>query len=129
RRRPLDLDRLETAQGTTLTRLDDGSVLASGDAPATDTYTLTGTVAGLDRLSAIRLDVLPDPSLPKDGPGRAENGNLHLSELEATLCRAGNTEPVKLKFRRATADWDQDGWTIAHAIDGRVETAWGVHPH
>ncbi|HEX8912094.1 MAG TPA: PSD1 and planctomycete cytochrome C domain-containing protein [Humisphaera sp.] len=126
--RQIDLSSIESASKSTLAKLGDGSVLASGVAPATDSYTVTGTLAGLKRVGAIRLDVLPDPSLPKGGPGRAENGNLHLSEFEAKLVRAGQDVPHKLKFGRATADWDQEGWTIAHAIDGKAETAWGIHP-
>ncbi len=27
-----------------------------------------------------------------------------------------------------TADFNQDGWTIAHAIDGNPKTAWGIYP-
>ena len=32
---------------------------------------------------ALRLDVLADDSLPMNGPGRQDNGNLHLNEFEA----------------------------------------------
>jgi hypothetical protein len=35
---------------------------------------------------------------------------------------------VKLKFTRATADFDQQGWTSAMAIDGNSATGWGIHP-
>ncbi len=79
--RPRSLDSL---QGVTLTLREDGSILASGTNPPTDTYTLSfnDIPAGV---TAIRLEVLPDDSLPRKGPGRAGNGNFVLSEFRAEL--------------------------------------------
>ena len=31
-------------------------------------------------------------------------------------------------WQAARADFDQAGWTIAHAIDGNPATAWGIYP-
>ena len=38
----------------------------------------------------------------------------------------GRAKPVAI--RRASADFDQAGWTVAHAIDGNPATAWGIYP-
>ena len=38
----------------------------------------------LKGITAIRLEVLPDPSLPAKGPGRAPNGNFVLNEFKVT---------------------------------------------
>ena len=116
-----------SSDGTTLTRLDDNSLLASDTRPEKDTYTITASTS-LTKLSALRLDVLADDSLPMQGPGRQDNGNLHLTEFEAFVRDEGATEPVRLKIRAATADWDQAGWTIDHALDGNLSTAWGIYP-
>ncbi|RPH47745.1 MAG: DUF1553 domain-containing protein [Planctomycetota bacterium] len=35
-------------------------------------------------------------------------------------------KPVAL--HHPTADFNQAGWTIAHALDGKPETAWGIYP-
>lgn len=68
--------------GATLTLLDDGSILASGKNPDQDVYSISAEVP-LERITAIRLEAIPDPSLPKNGPGRFEsNGNFHLSEFQ-----------------------------------------------
>jgi hypothetical protein len=67
--------------GATLARQSDGSVLASGTRPERDTYIITAN-SPLTSITAVRLEVLTDDSLPKKGPGRQENGNLHLSEFE-----------------------------------------------
>ncbi len=113
--------------GASLKRLDDNSLLASGHRPDTDTYSITASTT-LHTLTALRLEVLVDDSLPMHGPGRQENGNLHLTEFEASVFDAAAAEPIRMKFRKATADFDQDGWTISHAIDGNPGTAWGIHP-
>ncbi len=89
--------------------------------PNADTYTVTGTTE-LHRVTAIRFEVMSDESLPFKGPGRQDNGNLHLSELEVLV----NERPIAM--RSATADFDQADWGVAKAIDGKPETAWGIYP-
>ncbi|HEY1189719.1 MAG TPA: DUF1549 and DUF1553 domain-containing protein, partial [Gemmata sp.] len=111
--------------GSTLTELKDGSVRSGGARPEKDTYTLTARVKG-KKLTAVRLELLTDEALPHRGPGRQDNGNLHLSEFTVTV--TGGARPVPVTFRRATSDFDQAGWTVAHAIDGNGATAWGIYP-
>jgi mono/diheme cytochrome c family protein len=124
---PLGEVAVHSTGGTAWRRLADGSFLASGPRPETDTYRVTGSTA-LKSLSGIRLDVLADKSLPMNGPGRQDNGNLHLSEFEAQLIDPGAREPTTLKFTRATADWNQVDWTISHALDSNAKSAWGIFP-
>jgi mono/diheme cytochrome c family protein len=68
--------------GVVLTPASDGSVLASGGNPGETVYTVEALVP-LPRLTAIRLEALPDPSLPKTGPGRDVYGNFQLNGFEA----------------------------------------------
>jgi uncharacterized protein DUF1553/uncharacterized protein DUF1549 len=124
---PLEIETFVSSDAATLTRQADGSILSGGKRPDKDTVTVTG-MSKLREVTAFRLEVLPDDSLPMKGPGRAENGNLHLTEFEVQLFRSGATSPEKVKFRRASADFDQSGWTIAHALDGDLKTAWGIDP-
>ena len=126
---PLSLDVLTSSDGSTLNKLDDGSVFATGERPAKDTYTIRAS-SSLARVTALRLDVLADDRLPANGPGRCDNGNLHLSEIEVFLLKkAAVDESTKaLKIRAATADWNQEGWRISHALDGNVGSAWGIYP-
>jgi len=124
----LEPETFVSANGATLTRQADGSLFASGTRPERDTYTITAGV-GLQRLSAIRLEVIADERLPKRGPGRQpDNGNLHLSEIQALLFEPGAETPHVLSLANASSDFDQDGWTIRHALDGNDKTAWGIHP-
>ncbi|MEZ5324352.1 MAG: DUF1549 and DUF1553 domain-containing protein [Verrucomicrobiales bacterium] len=100
---------------------EDGSILFGGDAPDKDTYTITGISPG-SRITAVQVEVLTDPSLPQGGPGRAPNGNLHLSEFKLLI----DGKPAAIET--ATADFNQSGWEIGRSIDGHLESAWGIHP-
>jgi len=124
---PLAPSEFLSSDGSTLKGLEDGSILASGVRPEKDTYTITAPLS-LSKLAALRLAVLSDDSLPMKGPGRQDNGNLHLSEVEAFVVDGDSTVRRPLKFHQAIADFDQSGWTISHALDGNVATAWGIHP-
>jgi hypothetical protein len=124
----LDPATMKSANGATLTRQPDLSVLASGKRPETDTTSISAHT-DLQGISGIRLEVLTDDSLPHKGPGRCDNGNLHLNEIEVRAAprdSLGDSKPVVLK--NPVADFNQDGWTIAAAIDGNPKTAWGIYP-
>ncbi|MFM8497580.1 MAG: PSD1 and planctomycete cytochrome C domain-containing protein [Planctomycetia bacterium] len=119
--RPADIASVSSAEGATLTALDDGSILSGGMCPDRDDVTiLCRRPAG--GLTALRLEVLTHESLPKQGPGRQDNGNLHLSEIRLF---AGE-QPLEL--RNPAADFNQKDWEIAKAIDGNPQTAWGIFP-
>lgn len=76
----LEADALSSSGGASFALQPDGSYLAAGPNAASDEYTLTA-VTPLGRLTALRIEALADPSLPRGGPGRAENGNFALSEV------------------------------------------------
>ena len=113
--------KVQSTEGVSFQAKQDGSFLALGQAPERDTVTFTVALP-IDGVTAVQLDVLTDESLPKGGPGRAPNGNLHLSEI--VLKAFGR--PVRIV--KAKADFNQANWEVRHAIDGDSKTAWGVHP-
>lgn len=121
--RPLDPESFISSDGATLTKLSDGSVLSGGIRPERDTITIVAPIT-LPRVTAVKLDVLTDDSLPHRGPGRQDNGNLHLSEFEVFV--EGSDSPLSLVNPRA--DFDQQDWGIARAIDKVEPTAWGIYP-
>ncbi|MBY0228030.1 MAG: DUF1549 domain-containing protein, partial [Gemmataceae bacterium] len=108
-----------TKHGSTFRRLDDGSWLFGGPRPEKEITTLRVDLAWPVR--AVRVEVLPHGELPMKGPGRQDNGNLHLNEFKAE-----DGKPARVV--RASADFDQEGWGAAQAIDGNPATAWGIHP-
>jgi len=116
----------ESRGGATLTRQPDGSILSAGEAPDTDTTTITARTT-LRRITALRLETLTVEDHPYKGPGREDNGNFHLSELRLFRSR-GEGAPEALGLRNPTADFNQAGWGVAQALDGRPETAWAIYP-
>ncbi len=124
---PLQVETWASTDGATLTRGPEGRFVASGKRPDKDTYLLSAST-GLATITALRLDVYADDSLPVRGPGRQDNGNFHLSELVVDLFPPDATTATTLSFRRATADFNQADWGIDRAIDGNGGTAWGIHP-
>ena len=116
--------------GATLTPQPDGSVRSEGTRPEKDTYTVTARVR-VKGVTAVRLELLTDDALPHRGPGRQDNGNLHLSEMVITAApvldgKAGAAKPITI--RSASSDYDQPDWTVQHAFDGNTATAWGIYP-
>ena len=116
------------AHGTVLVLQPDQSLLATGERPEKEVYTVSALLPVGD-WTALRLEVLSDDSLPMKGPGRQENGNLHLSEIRVELSADGQpTSFAPVGLGNPTADFDQAGWGIPRAIDGNPATAWGIHP-
>lgn len=125
--KPLALETFVSSGGSILTKQPDGSVLASGPMPETEIYVVTAS-SPLREISALRLELLPDDSLPMKGPGRAGNGNLHVSEFSAQLFRTGAAAPENIPFSRATADYDQVSYGAAGMLNPDPKVSWAIHP-
>ncbi len=119
-------DKSESAGGANLTIQEDGSLLATGNNPDKDTYTLSGKTAG-DRVTAVRVEAITHPSHANKSLSRA-NGNFVLTEFELDIQQPGQP-PQRSKFKQAVSDFDQPGHPIAQAIDGNLETGWAVNGH
>ncbi|MBC8356837.1 MAG: DUF1553 domain-containing protein [Planctomycetes bacterium] len=118
---------LVSANGQMLSVQDDLSALASGENPATDTYTLElQPEPGM--LTAIRLEAFVDDSFASKGLSRG-NGNFVLTAVEIDFKTADADEPKRLAIKAATADFSQDKWPIANSIDGKANTGWAVDGH
>lgn len=116
----LKYDSLVSTGGASLDTLNEGIVAVSGDRPAKDVYKIAATT-GLRTISAIRLEVISDNSLPKGGPGRQDNGNFTLTGFEASTLK-------KVKISRAISDFDQKAWEVEKSLDGKSTSGWGIHP-
>jgi mono/diheme cytochrome c family protein len=118
---------LVSEKGATLEVQPDGSTLATGDKPNTDHYRVAIPGAGV-AISAVRLEVLPDPSLPGEGPGRAplfSVGNFLLTDVKLAVEEPGKP-PRPIPLRDATADFAEPGRPPAFAIDDQPDTGWSV---
>ena len=83
--------------GVTLTAQPDQSVLASGPNPSQTTYTVVVETPA-QGLTALRLDALPDASLPRGGPGRDAYGHFRVTGLHATIAplAGGDEQPLPI---------------------------------
>ena len=79
--RLLEPAELRSAGGATFKKLEDGSILASGQNSERDTYEIDAP-AGLRKITGIKLEVLPHESLPKGAFSRSETGNFILTGFE-----------------------------------------------
>jgi WD40 repeat protein/mono/diheme cytochrome c family protein len=127
---PLGLKVLNASNGTTLTRMPDRSIVASGKA-GVGVYTLAAETE-LKGITAIRLEALTDDALPKKGPGRNKDGNFVLNEFEIKATAKGKPGPgAKVALQNARADFSQTNFDVAAAIDGNDNSpnmGWAVSP-
>jgi len=121
----------------------DGSFLALGYAPTKHTVKMFLTNE-LQHLTAFRLELLTNPNLPCNGPGRSFKGTCALTEFKVDAMEANKpTNKITVKFDKATADFEQEETPlesnfedksgkkrvtgpVEFAIDGTNETAWGM---
>jgi len=122
---------------------DDGSFLTQGYAPTKHKVKLT-VQTDVQNITAFRLELMNDPNLPMNGPGRSLKGGCALTEFEVDAAPARAADKVtKVKFAKATADINPPETVLApvfddksgkrrvtgpveYAIDGKDETAWGI---
>ncbi|WP_197440526.1 DUF1553 domain-containing protein [Polystyrenella longa] len=125
--KPLSMIDFHSDEDATLQLQEDQSILVTGMKPETDIYHLTATTR-VDTVTAVKLEVLPHEALPSRGPGRAENGNLHLNEVHLFTAKGTEQPEQELPISDPFADFNQEGWGIDKAVDGNPDTAWGIHP-
>lgn len=121
----------------------DGSLLAQGYAPTKFTATFRVTT-NLRKITAFRLELLNDPNLPCNGPGRSFQGTCALSEFMVDAWpKSDPQKKTRLKVVAASADYDQREreleanfydktndrritGPVRLAMDGDAKTAWGI---
>jgi len=128
---PIELElativRAEAQSGAELTTQEDGSLLVSGPTSDKDKYTLILEVPEKS-LAGLRIEVLPNESLPSNGPGRAPNGNFVLTNLRA---KAGNDvdlqNPTDIEFAKAEADYSQAKFSPGDVLNADKKTGWAI---
>ena len=102
-------------------------MLIGGILPDTSVYTLTLRLPN-ETVSGFKLEALTHDSLPGNGPGRgdAERTNFVLNEIE--LFYHGKRRPKPVTLVDAKANFSQQNWPVAGAIDGNRKTGWAIAP-
>ncbi len=126
--------RASSNKGVQLTIQEDGSILAGGPSPDVATYAVSATTE-LEAITAVLLEVLPDESLPGNGPGRTYYGGFVLTDFTVTATAIDDRvdiAPEPTRIARATASYEQDvrisKGPIVNAIDNDRGTGWGIYP-
>jgi hypothetical protein len=121
----LTLTNLKSRSGATFTNDKDGSTVVTGTNAPTDTYTF-GFRTDLAKLTAVRIEALPDDKLNAKGPGRSVNGNFVLTGIRISLGDGRDAAP--LKIRTASADFSQkEGGFDVKTVLGKGP-GWAIDP-
>lgn len=106
-------------------------VVVSGDIPARTTTVVELEVADIAAVSTLRLSAFKRD--PHAGPGRADNGNFVLSEVQLSLFQTpvssdekAEESEVLLPVRSVTATVEQANFSAMFCIDGKLETGWAI---
>jgi hypothetical protein len=126
-----------SSEGAKLELQADNSILVKGKKPEKDIYSLEFSKP-MKGILALRIEALPDASLPSSGPGRAANGNFVISEIKAELKQKdGKADPIGFSAARADAEQTfaaeehTDGkWSAASTIDEKDDenNGWAILP-
>ncbi|MCI0745306.1 MAG: DUF1553 domain-containing protein [Verrucomicrobia subdivision 3 bacterium] len=123
----LDPVEVRSAGGATFTRTNEQSILVGGINPSNDVYTIVAHTE-LKQVTGIRLDVMPDVSLPMKSIGRHPNGKFVLSRFEAMVAPRNSPDQTQaVVFAKAEADFSRDGYSVTNLITGKSEPGWDVN--
>jgi hypothetical protein len=117
---PANYENYRTSSGAPLKILKDNSLLVDKSAKPKEAYELKIS-SKLDTVAALRLRVIPDKSLPKNGPGTAGNGNFVLTKLTVAI----DGKPVRLTA--AFADHEQPGFPASAIINRDNGSGWAIN--
>jgi len=127
--RVLNLVGYKSTGGAKLTKLDDDSILATGRKPDHDMYVFTARTRMRD-IRAICLETLTHRSLVKGGPGRAQNGNFALTDLQVLIRPLSKPKskpvPAKMVAARATHEQNRGLLSVRGSIDEGYQSGWAV---
>jgi hypothetical protein len=124
---PIKPDKAVSKGEATLTIQDDLAVLSSGKNPEKDSYTVT-LPTDRKQITGIRLEALTNPNFGNKSLSRA-NGNFVLTGFEIDVSTKDNAKSQPVKITTAVADYSQQGFPIANAIDNDPNTGWAVDGH
>ena len=122
---PVTLVDFQTTGNENVSLQSDGAVLLSGEVPPTVDHTFV--LQPPDKpITAIRVELLTDDSIPGSGPGRGEAGRPNVILSEVTCEVMSGKEKSKVVLSTAVADYSQPNWDVARAIDGDRKTGWAI---
>ena len=123
---PLMLKNFTSESGVKLKQDEQHRLIASGERPQKDTWQISFDLPSLpsgEAYTSFRIDHFPQAI----GGGDWEDKNVAIRELTLESQQPnGEFKTIKLKNPRAT--FSQRGWNVASALDGKMESGWGLSP-
>ena len=117
---PLELKDVKATNNVKIKKLTDGSILTSGPTPQTE-YTINAETT-LANITGVKLEALPDETLPKFGPGRANDGNFVLTAIKLDWTGKGADKTTSTaKFSDARATFTQKDYNVKNSIEGKTD--------
>jgi hypothetical protein len=117
--------------GATLTAQADGSVLASGENPATDVHEIV--VRGGDKgTNLVLLEALADPSLGQGRLGRSPNGNAVMTGIEVeSVAPDGAATTHRIRWLWADVSQNNGDYRFTNLLTpgGGMDRGWAVDAH
>ena len=109
--------------GVTLATLKDGSIRAGGAMPPSSIYEVKVKTA-LRNITAFRIELIPDPSLPAGGSGRAADGKGVVTMFQV------NQDGRKVDLDRITTDFQSEESELGLVLRPaeQLKRGWGVNP-
>ena len=121
---PLEKAEIFAAFGTKFDNLEDGSFVARGDNSTSNNYKITAR-SSAKSITGVRLELMTHPTLPRAGPGRANDGSFFVSEFSVETAPASRPEATaKVPIARASSDFEREGFPVSNVIDGDLKTHW-----
>ena len=120
---PVRVARAAADNGQLRIEADGKTVLATGNVPATDNYTIEFD-SGSGSFSSLQLAALTHPSLGQNGPGRTAHGNFVLSYITVAVTPKGG-ESRNITLASAEADYNQPNYHVSGALTPKGR-GWGV---
>jgi WD40 repeat protein/mono/diheme cytochrome c family protein len=108
----------------------DRSIVASGNADK-GSYTITYRTS-LRGIRGFRLEALPQPGIPGDGPGLPPNGNFVITEIELDAAALSKPEEKKrFTIAAGKADFSQATFSPEATFNGQTndQGGWAVSPN
>jgi mono/diheme cytochrome c family protein len=123
-----EIREMKSNGGATLTKQADGSILITGKNPDHEKL-MFQVVPATKSYMAIRIEALTHPTLVKNGPGRAANGNFALSDLQVFVNSVDGKKSTPIRLKNPRSTFDQASLGVANVIDSDPKgTGWAVDP-
>ncbi len=121
---PLDIVTFYSDRAKVDERYDDHSLRIESYRYPEAYFTVTAETK-LQNITGIKLDLLTDHKLPKNGPGVSDDGTLVLSELTLEASPADQPEQTqKIIFSQCSSDFERAEAPAKLTIDGDRKTGW-----